>query len=96
MLHCAAGRALSSRPLHVKGKMQEGFGPMGDSCSNPGHYSQSIPVEVPHFNSDERANMLKNLTTLIKKPSQNKTEQLMSLGGGMMMLLLLRKGITRP
>jgi hypothetical protein len=39
--------------------------------------------------------MLKNLTTLIKKPSQNKTEQLMSLGGGMMMLLL-RKGITRP
>jgi hypothetical protein len=37
--------------------------------------------------------MLKNLTTLIKKPSQNKVEQLMSLSGAM---VLLRKGVTRP
>lgn len=37
--------------------------------------------------------MLKDLTNLTRKPVQSKTEQLMSMGGGMM---LLRKGVTRP
>ncbi|WP_339846554.1 hypothetical protein [uncultured Halopseudomonas sp.] len=36
--------------------------------------------------------MLNELTKL-KKPIQSKTEQLMSMGGGM---VLLRKGVTRP
>ncbi|WP_373187603.1 hypothetical protein [Halopseudomonas sp.] len=37
--------------------------------------------------------MLKDLTNFTKKPSQNKLEQLMSMGGG---VVLLRKGLTRP